>query len=214
MDLAQYFPRLFDGLLVSLQLAAISVICGYVIGLLFALGAASVRPWLRWPTLVVIEIGRGIPALVVLYIAYYGLPSIGVLLENFTAAAFGLTFTVAAYSSETIRAGLQSVDKAQREASAALGLSSFTTFVRIILPQGIRSAIPALMGLAIQSFQGTSLAYSISVNELMSQSYQVSTITFEYLKVYAVTGLIYVAIAVPATWLSILVERRLARGHV
>jgi polar amino acid transport system permease protein len=69
------------------------------------------------------------------------------------------------------------------------------------------------MGLAIQSFQGTSLAYSISVNELMSQSYQVSTITFEYLRVYAITGLIYVAIAVPATWLSMLVERRLARGH-
>ena len=58
------------------------------------------------------------------------------------------------------------------------------------------------MGLAIQSFQGTSLAYSISVNELMSQSYQVSTITFDYLAVYAITGLIYVAIAVPATWLS------------
>jgi polar amino acid transport system permease protein len=214
MDLAQYFPRLLDGLGVSLQLTAISVICGYLIGLLFALGAASTRPWLRWPTLVIIEIGRGIPALVVLYIAYYGLPSIGILLENFTAAAFGLTFTVAAYSSETIRAGLQSVDKAQHEASAALGLSSLTTFVRVIFPQGIRSAIPALMGLAIQSFQGTSLAYSISVSELMSQSYQVSTITFDYLKVYAITGLIYVAIAVPATWLSMLVERRLARGHV
>jgi len=214
MDLVQYFPRLLDGLGVSLQLTAISVVCGYLIGLLFALGAASIRPWLRWPTLVVIEIGRGIPALVVLYIAYYGLPSIGILLENFTAAAFGLTFTVAAYSSETIRAGLQSVDNAQREASAALGLSPLTTFVRIILPQGTRSAVPALMGLAIQSFQGTSLAYSISVNELMSQSYQVSTVTFEYLKVYAITGLIYVAIAVPATWLSMLVERRLARGHV
>jgi polar amino acid transport system permease protein len=66
MGLAQYYPRLFDGLGVSLQLAAISVICGYLIGLVFALGAASVRPWLRWPTLVIIEIGRGIPALVVL----------------------------------------------------------------------------------------------------------------------------------------------------
>lgn len=214
MDLAQYYPRLFDGLAVSLQLTAISVVCGYLIGLFFALGASSVRPWLRWPTIVIIEIGRGIPALVVLYIAYYGLPSIGVLLENFTAAACALTFTVAAYSSETIRAGLQSVSTAQREASAALGLTALTTFVRIVLPQGMRSAVPALMGLAIQSFQGTSLAYSISVNELMSQGYQISGITFEYLKVYAITGLIYVAIAVPATWLSILVERRLARGHV
>lgn len=213
MDLATYLPRLLDGLAVSLQLTVISVVGGYLIGLLFALGGASVRPWLRWPTIVVIEIGRGIPALVVLYIAYYGLPSIGVLLENFTAAACALTFTVAAYSSETIRAGLQSVPASQREASAALGLTALTTFGRVILPQGMRSAVPALMGLAIQSFQGTSLAYSISVNELMSASYQVSNTTFQYLNTYAVTGLIYVAIAVPATWLSMLVERRLARGH-
>ena len=214
MDLATYLPKLLDGLGVSLQLTIISVVGGYLIGLLFALGAASVRPWLRWPTIVIIEIGRGIPALVVLYIAYYGLPSIGVLLGSFTAAAYALTFTVAAYSSETIRAGLQSVPTAQREASAALGLTAFTTFGRIVLPQGMRSAVPALMGLAIQSFQGTSLAYSISVNELMSQSYQVSNTTFEYLNTYAVTGLIYAVIAVPATWLSMLVERRLARGHV
>ncbi|RII95433.1 amino acid ABC transporter permease [Clavibacter michiganensis] len=213
MDTAAYLPRLLDGLAVSLQLTVISVFCGYLIGLLFALGGASVRPWLRWPTIVVIEIGRGIPALVVLYIAYYGLPSIGVLLENFVAAACALTFTVGAYSSETIRAGLQSVPVTQREASAALGLTTMTTFVSVILPQGMRSAVPALMGLGIQSFQGTSLAYSISVNELMSQSYQVSNTTFEYLQTYAVTGAIYIAIAVPATWLSMLVERRLARGH-
>jgi polar amino acid transport system permease protein len=213
MDLSSYFPRLIDGLGVSMQLTAISVLGGYLIGLLFALGAASTRPWLRWPTIVIIEIGRGIPALVVLYIAYYGLPSIGILLESFTAAACALTFTVAAYASETIRAGLQSVPAAQREASAALGLSAMTTFGRIILPQGMRSAVPALMGLAIQSFQGTSLAYSISVNELMSASYQVSNTTFEYLNTYVITGLIYVAIAVPATWLSMLVEHRLARGH-
>lgn len=213
MDLSTYLPKLLDGLGVSLQLTVISVVGGYLIGLLFALGAASVRPWLRWPTIVVIEIGRGIPALVVLYIAYYGLPSVGILLESFAAASCALTFTVAAYSSETIRAGLQSVPAAQREASAALGLTAMTTFGRVVLPQGMRSAVPALMGLAIQSFQGTSLAYSISVNELMSQSYQVSNTTFEYLQTYAFTGLIYIVIAVPATWLSILVERRLARGH-
>jgi polar amino acid transport system permease protein len=213
MDLAQYLPRLFDGLLVSLQLTVISVVFGYLVGLVFALGAASEKAWLRRPAIVVIEIGRGIPALVVLYLVYYGLPSIGVLFENFVAAAIGLTFTVAAYSSETIRAGIQSVARGQREAAEALGLGRTTTFLRIVLPQGMRSAVPALMGLAIQSFQGTSLAYSISVNELMSQAYQVSTITFQYLQVYLITGLIFVAIAVPATWLSMLVERRLARGH-
>lgn len=213
MDLSLYLPRLLDGLGVSLQLTALSVVFGYAIGLVFALGVSSTRAVIRWPALVVVEVGRGIPALVVLYIVYYGMPAVGVLFSNFWAAAVGLTFTVAAYSSEMIRAGIQSVPRGQTEAAAALGLSRIPVFARIILPQGIRSSIPALMGLAIQSFQGTSLAYSISVNELMSQAYQVSSLTFAYLTVYAVTGLIYAVIAVPATWVSVWVEHRLSRGH-
>jgi amine acid ABC transporter, permease protein, 3-TM region, His/Glu/Gln/Arg/opine family len=213
MDLSLYLPRLIDGLGVSLQLTVISVVLGYALGLLFALGVSSIHRGLRWPALVVVEIGRGIPALVVLYIVYYGLPAVGVLFSSFWAAAVGLTFTVAAYSSEMIRAGIQSVPRGQSEAAAALGLSRLPAFARVILPQGLRSAIPALMGLAIQSFQGTSLAYSISVNELMSQAYQVSSLTFAYLTVYVVTGLIYAVIAVPATWASVWVEHRLGRGH-
>ncbi|MGO3885479.1 MAG: amino acid ABC transporter permease [Mycetocola sp.] len=214
MDMFEYLPRLGQGLLVSFQLTVLSVVFGYLLGLVFALGVTNRNPWLRWPALIVVEIGRGIPALVVLYIVYFGLPAIGVLFENFAAAVVGLTFTAAAYSSEMIRAGIQSVPVGQREAAAALGLGRGASFTRIILPQGLRSAIPPLMGLAIMSFQATSLAYSISVNELMSQAYQVSTITFEYLTVYAITGLIYAAIALPATWLSVAVEKRLARGAV
>ncbi|MGW9111773.1 amino acid ABC transporter permease [Microbacterium sp. NPDC055683] len=212
MTLVDYLPRLGEGLLVSLQLTVLSVALGFALGLLLSLGTTSRRGWLRWPALIVVEIGRGIPALVVLYIVYFGLPAIGVLFENVAAAVVGLTFTAAAYSSEIFRGGIQSVARGQSEAASALGLTATTSFLRIVLPQGLRSAIPPLMGLAIMSFQATSLAYSISVNELMSQAYQVSTITFEYLAVYAITGLVFAAIAVPATWLSVAVERRLARG--
>lgn len=191
----------------------LSVGLGYLFGLFLGLGVASARRWIRWTTLAVVEIGRGIPALVVLYIVYFGLPSLGVLLDSFWAAVAGLTFTAAAYSSEMIRAGLQSVPKGQIEAASALGLSRTTTFVRVVLPQGLRSSIPSLMGLAIMSFQATSLAYSISVSELMGAAYQAANTSFRYLEVYAVTGLIYAAIAVPATWLSVLVERRLSKGY-
>lgn len=212
MDVLAYLPQLGRGLLVSLELTVISVVLGYVIGLVFALGVSSPKAWLRWPALVVVEIGRGIPALVILYIVYYGLPSVGVLFESFAAAAVGLTITVGAYSSEMIRAGLRSVPFGQREAAAALGLPWGTTFGRVVLPQGLRSSIPPLMGLAIQSFQATSLAYSVSVNELLSEAYQASAVTFQYLEFYVATGLVYVLIAVPLTWLSVGVERRLARG--
>lgn len=214
MDIALYSARLLDGLLVSLQLTAISVVIGYAIGLLFALGVTSLNPWIKWPTLIIVEIGRGTPALVVLYVVYFGLPSLGLFFQNFTAAAIGLTFTISAYSSEMIRAGIRSVPRSQTEAAGALGLGTKTTFLTIVLPQGLRAAIPPLMGFSIMSFQATSLAYTISVPELMSQSYQIAAITFDYLTVYAITGLIYAAIAVPATWLSVLVERRLSRGAV
>lgn len=212
MELSVHIPRLLEGLLISLQLTVISIILGYLIGLAFALAISARNPWLRWPVLLIVEIGRGTPALVVLYIVYFGLPTIGLLFQNFTAAAMGLTFTAAAYSTEIIRAGIRSVGQGQREAASALGLSRGTTLVKVILPQGLRAAIPPLMGLGIMSFQATSLAYSITVNEMMSQAYQVSNVTFDYLKVYSVTGLIYAAIAVPAAWLSMWVERRLARG--
>lgn len=212
MNILDFLPGLGEGLLVSLQLTVISVGAGYVLGLLLALGVISVRPWIKWTTLAIVEVGRGIPALVVLYIVYYGLPSVGLLFENFVAAAIGLTITVAAYSSEMFRAGIQSVPGGQGEAAAALGLSRTTVLTRVVLPQGLRSSIPALMGLAIQSFQGTSLAYSISVNELMSEAYQASSISFQYLEVYAVTGAVYAVVAVPATWASMWVEKRLARG--
>lgn len=208
-----YLPGLGSGLVVSLQLTGISVVLGYLLGLALALGVSSRKPWLKWPTLVIVEIGRGIPALVVLYIVYFGLPSLGLVFDSFWSAAAGLTVTAGAYSSEMIRAGIQSVPRGQVEAAGALGLSGMTSFLRIVLPQGLRSAIPALMGLAIMSFQATSLAYSISVNELMGEAYRASAITFDYLGVYAITGLIYAAISVPATWLSVMVERRLARGH-
>ncbi len=212
MELLEYLPRLMKGLGISLQLTVISVVCGYLIGLLLALGTAAKPRWIRFPTLVFVEVGRGVPSLVVLYMVYFGLPAFGVLFENFWAAAIGLTFTVSAYSSEIIRGGIGSVARGQQEASSALGLNRRTAFMRIVLPQGLRSAIPALMGLAIMSFQGTSLAYSIAVNELMSQAYQVSLITFQYLAVFGLTGLIFAAIALPATWASAAVERRLARG--
>ncbi|NHI16554.1 amino acid ABC transporter permease [Microbacterium excoecariae] len=213
MNALDHLPELGEGLLVSLQLTAISVVFGYALGLLLAIGVTSPRGFVKWPTLVIVEIGRGIPALVVLYIVYFGFPALGLVFDSFWSAAIGLTITAGAYSSEMIRAGIQSVSRGQTEAAAALGLTATTSFLRIVLPQGLRSAIPPLMGLAIMSFQATSLAYSISADELMGASYRTASVTFEYLEVYAITGLIYAAIAVPATWLSVLVERRLARGH-
>lgn len=212
MPLTEQLSRLAAGLAVSIQLTVISVVCGFALGLVFALITASPNRIVRWCAVLVVEIGRGIPALVVLYLVYFGMPSIHVLLDSFPAAAVALTLTVSAYSSEMIRGGISSVPRGQWEASSALGMRRSTILFRIVLPQALKSATPALMNLAVQSFQATSLAYAISVTELMSQGYQITMVTFEYMRTYALTGLVYALIAVPAIWLSRGVERRLMRG--
>lgn len=212
-DWAGYLPEMLVGLKVSLLIAGVSIAAGYPIGLGLGLMVSAKNLAARTAGLTIVEIGRGAPALVILYLIYYGLPRFGIAFESVTAACIGLTFNAAAYSSEMIRGGLQSVPRGQVEAASALGLSSSSTFRRVVLPQGIRSAIPGLMGLAIQMFQGTSLAFAIAVPELMKTAYNIGSEEFDYLKVFVLTGLVYAAVSVPATWLTVFFERRMARRY-
>ncbi len=206
-------PMLLSGLRYSLLIAAVSIVAGYPLGLGLAAMVASRNRLVRAIALVIVESGRGAPALVILYLVYFGLPKFGLAIASVPAACIGLTWNAAAYASEMIRAGLQSVPRGQLEAAHALGLTRSATFGRVILPQGLRSAIPGLMGLAIQMFQGTSLAYGIAVPELMKQAYSIGAESFEYLRTFVLAGLVYAAISVPATWLTVWLERRLSKQY-
>lgn len=210
---AAYLPQLMDGLKMSLFIALVSIAFGYPIGLVLGLLVNSRNIAARAVALAVVEIGRGAPALVILYLFYYGLPKFGISMEAITAACLGLIWNSAAYSSEIMRAGFQSVARGQHEASNALGLSQRDTFLRIILPQGMRSAIPGLMGVAIQIFQGTSLAYAIAVPELMKSAYSIGSSNFNYLQVFVLAGLCYAAISLPATWITVHFEKRMKRAY-
>ena len=208
---AGYLPQLMSGLGVSLMIAGISIVVGYPLGLVLSVMVGAKNLAVRTLGLAVVEIGRGAPALVILYLFYYGLPKFGIAFESITAACLALIWNSAAYSSEIMRAGLQSVARGQHEASSALGLSWRHTFFRVVMPQGMRSAIPGLMGVAIQMFQGTSLAYAIAVPELMKSAYNIGSQDFNYLQIFALAGICYAAISMPATWITVYFEKRLAR---
>lgn len=210
-DWVSYLPALLSGLKISVLIALIAVGIGYPLGLCLSIGVQSKNFAVHTLTLAVVEIGRGAPALVVLYLVYYGLPKVGLVFGSIAAACVALIWNAAAYSSEIIRAGLQSVPRGQLEAANALGLGRRDTFIRIILPQGIKSSIPGLMGVAIQVFQGTSLAYAIAVPELMQAAYNVGSENFNYLEVFILAGLMYAVISMPATWISVYFEKRIAR---
>lgn len=208
---AAYLPQMMTGLGVSLTIAGISILLGYPLGLILSVMVTAKNLAVRTLGLAVVEIGRGAPALVILYLFYYGLPKFGIAFESITAACLALTWNSAAYSSEIMRAGLQSVARGQHEASSALGVSQRDTFFQVIMPQGMRSAIPGLMGVAIQMFQGTSLAYAIAVPELMKSAYNIGSQDFNYLQIFTLAGICYAAISMPATWITVAFEKRMGR---
>ena len=210
---AEWFPVLLHGLGQSLWLAFAAIIIGLSLGFAFAMMVMSTRRWVSALGLVIVEIGRGMPALVILYLVYYGLPRFGVSLTNISAAVIALSWNYSCYCSEIFRGGIQSVPRGQVEAGNALGLESRVTFFSVIVPQAFRSIIPALLGQSILVFQDTSLAYTIAVPELMKQAYTLGGSTFQYLRVFVLAGLVYAMVTLPATWITGWLERRLTQSY-
>ena len=210
----EWFPTLFDGFMVSLEVTAVCLLLGIPLGLILALGVQSKQAVLRWTALVFVEIGRGTPALILLQFAYFGLPSTGLTLTSFTAASLALACCTGAYTSEIIRAGLEAVPAGQREAAIATGLNASDALRYIILPQGLRVAFPALLGFSIILLQATSLCFTIALPEIVSQAYIVGSNTFHYLPIFMLAALMFASVCIPATILVSLLERRLGRHAV
>jgi polar amino acid transport system permease protein len=207
-DVQSWLPGFWNGFVISLEVTAVSLALGIPLGFLLALGVQSRRKALRLASLALVEIGRGAPALVLLQLVYFGLPSAGLSLSAFLAAVVAISWNTGAYTSEIIRAGLDAVPAGQREASHALGLSALDELRFILLPQGLRIAVPALMGFAILVFQGTSLCFAIALPEIVSRAYDIGSMYFYYFPALAVAGLFFAAVCIPASFLVGWIEHR------
>ncbi|MFF1831669.1 amino acid ABC transporter permease [Paenarthrobacter sp. NPDC058040] len=206
-----WMPNLTPGLAVSLQLTGLSLLFGFPFGLLLAVLAEAKPAPLRWISFLFVEIGRGLPALVLLYLLYFSLPDAGITLTSLTTAIIALTWNTGAYASEYFRAGINSVPQGQKEAALTTGLRGWTGFRHIILPQALRISTPPLAGLAVLVFQGSALAFVIAVPELMSKAFEIGSITFEYLSVYTLTAIIYGTLTLIFLAAIKLLEQRLGR---
>jgi polar amino acid transport system permease protein len=198
-DWPTFFPEFLPGLWVTLRLTLCALLIGLPLGAFFAVLSDSPFKPVRVSTITVVELGRGTPGLIVLYIAYFGMPQVGVVLSAFVAAAVGLGFTTAAYTSEIIRAGIRSIPAGQREAGAALSLTQWQELRLVVLPQALRKVIPPLIGFGILLFQGTSLAYAISVPELLSKAYNIATLTYQFTSALLLAGFMYSVITLTIT---------------
>lgn len=207
-EISSWLPELLAGLSTSVQVTALSLLLGIPFGLLLALGVLAKSRALRAMCLVLVEVGRGAPALVLLQFIYFGLPSTGLTLGSYTAAVLALAWNSGAYTSEIIRASLQSVAAGQSEAATALGLSRGDELRYVIIPQGLRVALPALLGFSILIFQGTSLCFTIALPELLSKAYEIGSTTFRYFPALFCAGALYAAISIPAALLVTRIEKR------
>src|SRR5437867_8606133 len=143
MELARdVMTYLVTGALMTIKLSIVSITLGLVLGLIAALACLSRRPWLRRTATTYVEVIRGTPLLVQLFIIYYGLPEYGIRIDPFPAGVLGLGINYGAYLSEVFRAGILSIDRGQWEAGASLGMTRSRLLRVIILPQASRVVLP------------------------------------------------------------------------
>lgn len=208
-DWPLHIPELLPGLWTAIYMALIACAVGYALGFFLALMTEAPLRVIRYVAVAIVETGRGLPILVLMYLAYQGLPQVNVVLEPLPSATAALTWSAAAYSTEIIRAGLTSVPRGQSEAAAAVSLSRLDTYRFIIIPQAARVSIPPLVNLAITIFQATSLATVITVSEIMQLAYLSGSINFEYMSVYVAAAVLYLSITLPGAMLTDYLERNL-----
>jgi polar amino acid transport system permease protein len=165
-------PLLLEGLGITVLLGAVSIVVGFVSGLLMALlrlyGFVALRALAR----VYIDVFRSIPLLVLLVLVYYALPFVGVRLSSFAAATTALSMVSCAYTAEIFRAGIEAIPKGQFEAADAIGLGFFDTMRDVVLPQALRIVTPPLTSNCINVLKDTALASVVAMPDLLKQATQ------------------------------------------
>ncbi len=199
----------WEALWTSIQLFVISLVLATIIGLIFALMRMSRFRTLRWLSAAYVWVFRGLPALVILFFAFFWLGnSLG--WSPFQSAILGLAASSGAYKAEIIRAGLLSVDPGQYEASEALGFTRAHYMRRIVIPQGIRVMIPNYVSNSTLLFKSTSLAAVIGLTELTGRSRQLANSTFQPIEILTAAGVIYLVVTSLMTLSQGWFERRFA----
>ena len=204
----EIMPYLLEGTVVTLQLTAIAISIGFVIGISLALGRLYGNSPIRAFCSGYIQFFRGTPLLVQLFIVYYGLPRYGIKISSFLAALIGLGLNSAAYQAEYFRGAIQSIDEGQMMAARAIGMSKFKAILNIIIPQALRIVIPSWSNELIYTLKYSSVAYMIGAPELMAQAKFVAAENFRYFEVFLVTAFIYLVIVVILSRLLDLLEKK------
>jgi len=204
----------------TLLLTLLSMPLAVCLGLALALMRSSRHRWLSWPASVYIEVVRGTPLLVQLYLVYFSLAQLGVhwgtdllTFDAFYVGVACLAGNYAAYEAEIHRAGLQAIDKGQREAALSIGMSERQSFFRVVLPQAFRIVIPPVINDLIAMLKDSCLVSVIGVQELLTVAQSVGKSRAAVAEMLVVAAIFYLALSLPCYYLGKYIENRLkARG--
>jgi polar amino acid transport system permease protein len=208
------FDKLWDGLILSLELALVSILIGIVIGLALAVAHVSGGKLVRRAIAVYVEAIRNVPLILLVYLVFYGLPQ-AIDLRYDATASFVITLSLysGAYLVEVFRSGLEAIPKGQMDAGRAIGLTPWQVFRHVRLPAMVRISLPALSNTFISLFKDTSVASVIAVPELTYGAQWINFNTFRIVEVYLVVTAMYLATGYTLLFLLRLLERKLRIGR-
>lgn len=209
----QYYDVLLRGFGITIAMTLAVITMSLVLAVPVALARMSNSFLIRLVSGIYVEVLRGTPLVLQLVYIYFVLPSVGIRLNGMVAAILALTLHYTAYLSEVYRAGILSVPKGQWQAASALGMSRSRAFIRIILPQAVRTVTPALGNYFISLFKDTALASVVTVQELLFSGQIIAARTYQYFTIYTVCMIMYFSVGYPAAIFVRWLEKRTSSGY-
>ena len=205
----KYLPLLLVGAVKTVEISVLSMAVAVVVGLIVVLVRLYGLPPLQWLAKAYVEVIRGTPLLIQLFLIYYGLPEIGIRLNAFCAAILGLGLNYAASEAENYRAGIQAIPHGQTEAALALGMSRLQLLQHVVLPQALRLVIPPVTNDFIAMFKDSSIVSVITMVELTKVYGMLAMSTYDYIGLGLMTAGIYFGLSYPASLGANWLERKL-----
>ncbi|BCN26257.1 arginine ABC transporter permease ArtQ [Vibrio alfacsensis] len=203
MALTGYSLSLVQASWMTVQLAFTSLLVGLILAVVFASGEMSRRVIVKWPMTAFVTIVRGLPEILVVLFIYFGSTQVLFLITGdfievspFLSGVVALSLIFASYASQTLRGALKAVGRGQREAASALGINQSHAFIRIVLPQAVRHALPGLTNQWLVLLKDTALVSLIGVTDLLKQAQLTSAATHEAFTWYATAAAIYLMITI------------------
>lgn len=209
-------PIMLKYLSVTLKMSFLALLLGLVLGIIIALVVDAKVPILNKLSKVYVSFFRGTPLVAQMFFIYFGLiqviPSLKEL-DSFTAAVIVLGLNSSAYFSESLRGAISSVDKGQLEACYAFGMTYTQSMIRVILPQAIRVAIPAMMNTFADIIKGSALAFTIGVTEIMATAQSEAAASYKYLEAFTCIIIIYWSLSLLLSFIQSKLEVKMSKAY-